>query len=176
MLAITSELSLKWQQWLGCNEAAMTSQQLDRARQLRGRGWKFPTGTSRVSLVGKTPHIRTAYLHAKRTVAFAENHHLTGVNKLLYPRFEFILPGVILDGRHFSGISVCLRRASFEERENINAARTLTLSKSTLSVLSPRGNNEKSGRITTLTRFFASAAALLSAAPNVSLSFLLLLH
>lgn len=55
---------------------------------------------------------RPLYLETVRTVAFAENHHLVGINKLLYPRSEFILPGIVVDRRHFRGISVCLRGAS----------------------------------------------------------------
>lgn len=44
---------------------------------------------------------RTAYLETIRTVAFTEDHHLVGVYKLLYPSFEFGLPAVIFDRRHF---------------------------------------------------------------------------
>lgn len=53
-----------------------------------------------------------SYLNTIRTVAFAENNHLIGVDELLYLGFEFILPGVVFDGRHFQGISVRRRRTT----------------------------------------------------------------
>lgn len=54
-----------------------------------------------------------AYLDTVRTVGLAENHHFVGVNELLYPRFELILPGVVLDGRHFCELfpSACAGQA-----------------------------------------------------------------
>lgn len=43
------------------------------------------------------------YLDTIWTVAFTENHHLVGVDELLYSRPELSLPGVSIDGRHFAG-------------------------------------------------------------------------
>lgn len=95
-----------------CTNAARPNQQLDQARVLRVRRWKFLTGAERLpSTTNQTP-----YLHTKWAVAFAEHNHLIGVDKLLYLRFEFLLPAVIFDGRHFRDISVCLRRASLGRR------------------------------------------------------------
>lgn len=101
-----------WRRRLG--NAARTNQQLDRARVLRGRRWKFPTGTSEVPPPSSTKWV--PYLNTIWTVALTEDQHLIGVNKILYPSFEFILPGIIFDGRHFQGISVRLRKASFDRQ------------------------------------------------------------
>lgn len=91
---------------------ARTSQQLDQARVLRGRTLSFRLAKGRSPPSTK----QISYLYTKRTVAFAENHHLIAGNKLLYPRFEFILLGVIFDGRHFQCISVqaCAGQASID--------------------------------------------------------------
>lgn len=50
------------------------------------------------------------YLHTVWTVAFAENHHLVGLDKLLYSGFEIILSGFVFDGRHFEDSVTCLQR------------------------------------------------------------------
>lgn len=79
-----------------CTNAARPNQQLDQARVLRGRRWKFLTGAEPLPPTRSLP-----YLYTKWAVAFAEHHHLIGVDKRLYLRFEFLLPTVIFDGRHF---------------------------------------------------------------------------
>lgn len=55
------------------------------------------------------------YLHTVRAVAFTENHHLVGVDELLYPGFEVILPGFVFDGRHFEDNSTCLQRQASKD-------------------------------------------------------------
>lgn len=99
-------------EYIGCVYTIRANQQLDQAHLLRASTRKFPTTKCKVHPSTK----RTTYPDTKWTVAFTENHHFIGVNKILYPRFEFILPSVIFDGRHFQGFSVCLRRASFNRR------------------------------------------------------------
>lgn len=56
------------------------------------------------------------YLHTERAVAFTENHHLVGVDELLYSGFEIILPGFGFDGRHFEDNSTCLQRQASKDR------------------------------------------------------------
>ena len=87
-----------------------TNQQLDQAHLLRASACKFPTTKCKVR-----PSTKRTYPDTKWTVAFTENHHFIGVNQILYPRFEFILPSVIFDGRHFQGFpSACAGQASID--------------------------------------------------------------
>lgn len=92
-----------------CRSQPGQDQQLDRAR-VRGGEWKFPTSQNKTETAKARP-----YLHAERAVAFTENHHLVGVDELLYSGFEIILPGFVVDWRHFEDNSTCLRRQASKD-------------------------------------------------------------
>lgn len=103
--------SFEWQimmlpsiSWSDCRSQQGQDQQLDRAH-IRGSGWKFPKSRHKAEPAKEGP-----YLDAERAVAFTENHHLVGVDQLLYSGFQIVLPGFAVDGRHFEDNTTCLQR------------------------------------------------------------------
>lgn len=94
----------------------------------------------------QTPPPLRPYLHTERAVAFTENHHCVGVDELLYSGLEIVLPGLVLDGRHFGDKLNLPAKASVERWTIRRTPRPLNHSRSlligvTISVKKPLERN-----------------------------------